>query len=86
MGTKVIWDGKDLPPVGCKVLIKLASVKPMRPYEVVGYAVRPPPDEAVRKEQPRLCVVVILLKSRDGEGNERFLNEVFPLDHGVMYG
>lgn len=26
MGTKTIWDGKDLPPIGCQVLISLASV------------------------------------------------------------
>ncbi|EHI2604814.1 TPA: hypothetical protein ACIA4S_003802 [Salmonella enterica subsp. enterica serovar Typhimurium] len=26
MGTKTIWDGKDLPPIGCQVLINLASV------------------------------------------------------------
>lgn len=25
MGTKTIWDGEDLPPVGCEVLIQLGS-------------------------------------------------------------
>ncbi|ENI6631708.1 hypothetical protein ABZM66_004799, partial [Citrobacter freundii] len=39
MGTKTIWDGKDLPPIGCQVLINLSSVG-MRPYEVTGYEVR----------------------------------------------
>lgn len=81
MGTKVIWDGKDLPPIGCKVLIKLASKTDPLPYEVTGYAVRRPQEDVA----PWLFVVVIKIKSPGGASNERFLNEVFPLDSGVKY-
>lgn len=78
MGTKTIWDGKDLPPVGCQVLINLASVG-MRPYEVTGYEVRRSVEET---QYPSwLYVVKIKVKSLDGKSeNEQFLNEVFPLD------
>nr|WP_188246241.1 hypothetical protein [Enterobacter sp. E12]MBD0817670.1 hypothetical protein [Enterobacter sp. E12] len=78
MGTKTIWDGKDLPPVGCQVLIHLSSVG-MRPYEVAGYEVRRSVDEV---QYPHwLYVVKIKVKSLDGKcTNERFLSEVFPLD------
>ncbi|EPB0513771.1 hypothetical protein OA801_22645 [Citrobacter portucalensis] len=78
MGTKTIWDGKDLPPIGCQVLIDLSSVG-MRPYEVTGYEVRRSVNEV---QYPAwLYVVKIKVKSSDGKStNERFLNEVFPLD------
>ncbi|EEF8451670.1 hypothetical protein OGC04_004584 [Salmonella enterica] len=78
MGTKTIWDGKDLPPIGCQVLINLASVG-MRPYEVTGYEVRRSVEET---QYPSwLYVVKIKVKSPNGKSeNERFLNEVFPLD------
>lgn len=79
MGIKQIWDGKDLPPVGCNVLIKLASVG-IREYEVSGYEVR----KSVIEEDRRsgLFIVNIKVKSLDGKAtNCRFLDEVFPLDH-----
>lgn len=87
MGTKVIWDGESLPPIGCKVLVKLSSEKDMRPYKVVGHETRVPmKTQDVPANQPWLFVVVIKLESQDGKSvNERFLNEVFPLDIGVKY-
>ena len=78
MGTKSIWDGKDLPPVGCRVLINLASCG-MREYEVTGYEVRRSVIEEQRR--PGIFVVNIKLASLDGKTtNCRFLDEVFPLD------
>ncbi|EMY3087124.1 hypothetical protein ACLZTU_23265 [Raoultella ornithinolytica] len=78
MGVKSIWDGKDLPPVGSRVLINLASCG-MREHEVSGYEVR----KSVIDEERRtgIFVVNILVKSLDGKAkNCRFLDEVFPLD------
>lgn len=78
MGMKSIWDGKNLPPVGCHVLINLSSCG-MREYEVVGYEVK----KSVIEEEHRLgmFVVNILVRSRDGKAtNCRFLDEIFPLD------
>ncbi len=78
MGIKNIWDGKDLPPIGCNVLINLASCG-MREYEVAGYEVRRSVIEDERR--PGIFVVNILVKSTDGKAtNSRFLDEVFPLD------
>ncbi len=78
MGTKTIWDGKDLPPIGCHVLINLASCG-MREYEVVGYEVR---RSVITDEiRPGIFLVNIRVKSQDGTAtNCRFLDEVFPLD------
>lgn len=81
MGTKAIWDGKDLPPVGCWVLIKLASVKnKLIPYKVEGYEVR-----HIQEAPAYHFYVAINLRSRDGVENQRSLDEVYPVDHGVMY-
>ena len=79
MGVKQIWDGKDLPPVGCNVLIKLASCG-IREYEVTGYEVR----KSVIEEERRtgIFAVFVNVKSLDGKAtNQRFLDEVYPLDH-----
>lgn len=78
MGVKQIWDGKDLPPIGCRVLINLASCG-MREYEVTGYEVRRSVIEEERR--PGIFVVNIKVSSLDGKTtNCRFLDEVFPLD------
>lgn len=79
MGVKAIWDGKDLPPVGCQVYINLASCG-MRIYEVVGYEVRKSVIESERRKG--IFVVNVNVKSLDGGGtNQRFLDEVYPLDY-----
>lgn len=36
MGMKQIWDGENLPPVGCEVLIHLASINKWVPHKVEG--------------------------------------------------
>lgn len=78
MGVKSIWDGKDLPPVGSHVLIKLASCG-IREYEVSGYEVKKSMFEEERRTG--MFIVNILVKSLDGKTtNCRFLDEVFPLD------
>ncbi len=41
MGMKQIWDGKNLPPVGCEVLIHLASINKWVARTVQGYEIWP---------------------------------------------
>lgn len=82
MGTKTIWDGKDLPPIGSWVLIKLASIKDkMLPYKVEGYEVRP-----IENAPKYHFYVAINLRSRDGVVNQRSMDEVYPVDNAVDYG
>lgn len=84
MGTKTIWDGKDLPPIGCWVLIELASMKGQKlPYKVEGYTIRTPADEKCPKYY---FLVDVHLRSRDNVPNQRSLDEVYPVDEAVMYG
>lgn len=71
MGMKQIWDGKDLPPVGCEVLIKLASIDTWVAKKVTGYKIWPSLD-AEDKAHVRVFITV--------EGNERLLCDVRPLD------
>lgn len=80
MGTKTIWDGKDLPPVGSQVLIKLASTPGLHMYNVIGHEVRKPGD-ADKGKYPHWLYVVVIKVERNGCKNERFLSEVYPLDH-----
>lgn len=80
MGTKNIWDGKDLPPIGSQVLIKLASALSLTMHNVIGYEVRKPVD-ADRVKYPHWLYVVVIKVERNGCKNERFLSEVYPLDH-----
>lgn len=39
MGMKQIWDGKNLPSVGCEVLIHLASINKWVARTVQGYEI-----------------------------------------------
>ncbi|MGK9174160.1 hypothetical protein KXR87_13145 [Yokenella regensburgei] len=79
MGIKQIWDGKDLPPVGCHVLIELASYG-IHEYEVTGYEVR----KSVIEEERRKGIFVVCINVKfpgSNSTNQRFLDEVFPLDY-----
>lgn len=79
MGIKQIWDGKDLPPVGSHVYINLASCG-MRIYEVTGYQVR----KSVLEEERRKGIFVVNINVKSLESNvvnQRFLDEVYPLDY-----
>lgn len=79
MGIKQIWDGKDLPPVGSQVYINLASCG-MHIYEVAGYEVRKSVIEEDRRKG--IFLVNVNVKSLDGKAtNQRFLDEVYPLDY-----
>lgn len=80
MGVKTIWDGKDLPPVGCLVYIKLASCG-MQIYEVAGYEVR---KSVIETERHLGSFIVNINVCRPGDKsviNQRFLDEVYPLDY-----
>ncbi|MDV2873881.1 hypothetical protein [Phytobacter diazotrophicus] len=80
MGIKQIWDGKDLPPVGCQVYIKLASCG-MQIYEVTGYEVRKSVIEAERHLGSFIVNINVRLPGDNSVTNQRFLDEVFPLDY-----
>lgn len=75
MGMKQIWDGHQLPPIGCDVLIHLASVKSWCKYTVTGYEVLPGLDG--NKAHHRIFVNV---RSEDGVANQRLLCDVRPID------
>lgn len=82
MGTKTIWDGKDLPRIGDEVLIELSSIKDrLIRHKVTGYEIKDPVDDlAMTKNLHR---VFIKLAPADGErassDNCRLLNDVYPL-------
>ncbi|EAP4692447.1 hypothetical protein EGD17_05505 [Salmonella enterica] len=71
MGMKQIWDGENLPPVGCDVLIHLASINKWVPHKVEGYEIWPSThenDTAHHRIQIKL------------DGNMRLLCDVRPVD------
>lgn len=72
MGIRTIWDGKDLPPVGSEVLIRLASQKEPYPMQVIGHT-------ANWSAESRAWRIDVQLT--DGSGtNMRSLQDVYPLD------
>lgn len=74
MGTKTIWDGEQLPPVGCEVLIHLASLDKWVAYTVTGYEIKPhlEGDDAYHR---------IFINVHRGQcSNSRLLRDVRPLD------
>lgn len=80
MGMKQIWDGKDLPPIGCEVYINLAS-SGMQVYEVVGYEHRKSPIEGHNGPGLFLVCINVCVPGKRNITNQRFLDEVFPLDY-----
>lgn len=78
MGMKSIWDGVDLPPVGCEVLIHLARPEVWVRHVVTGHKVRPG-----NKDERWLYVVDVVVGPSDdprSHKNERFLSDCKPLD------
>ncbi len=71
MGMKEIWDGEDLPPIGCEVLINLASIKAWVPKKVIGYKIWPSLDPADKGH------VRVFIRFGD---NERLLCDIRPVD------
>ncbi|MEH4801579.1 hypothetical protein [Atlantibacter hermannii] len=70
MGVKQIWDGNQLPPIGCDVLIHLASINQWVPRRVVDYEIKPSLDGDAAYH--RIFITV--------EGNSRLLKDVRPID------
>lgn len=75
MGVKQIWDGKDLPPVGSEVFIRLASQpEPVRcivtGFETVWWA----------KKGGWVIKVNIHEKIYPEHTNQRLLEEIYPVD------
>lgn len=71
MGMKQIWDGENLPPVGCEVLIHLASINKWVAHKVEGYEIWPSAHENDMAHH-RIQIKV--------EGNMRLLSDVRPVD------
>lgn len=89
MGVKQIWDGEDLPPVGCEVLVHLARCDVWVPHKVTGFRVKGFPVHLAEEGgtcSPHLStlfsVEVLLAQGKDPRAslNMRFLDQVFPLD------
>ena len=72
MGMISIWDGEQLPPVGCEVLIELASHDEPYQMKVTGYWLKP-------TDEPHKFIVCIELVDAAGATNQRWLSEVHPL-------
>lgn len=74
MGMKQIWDGEQLPPVGCEVLIHLASLGRWVPHTVSGYDIQPhlDGDDAYHR-------IFITLDCGHGIVNQRLLRDVRPI-------
>jgi len=77
MGMKEIWDGEDLPPIGCSVLIHLGSLNEWVRHIVSGVSVEQ--DD----EYPALYRVLISVEpssDKRSSNNARQLYDVRPLD------
>jgi len=75
MGMLKIWDGKDLPPEGCDVLVELASLRKWLPHRVNGYRIEA--DLNGNKHVHRVFIQVTQLGT--SAENERLLCDVRPL-------
>lgn len=78
MGTKVIWDGEQLPPIGCEVLIELSRPHSWVRHKVSGYDI----GRQHQDEDYFYVVNVVLEASSDplSSKNQRFLRDIRPLD------
>lgn len=76
MGFKQIWDGEQLPPIGCEVLIHLASMDAWVPHEVTGISIRK------TEEKHHYLIDVTVKPSADPRSgnNQRLLDDVRPVD------
>lgn len=76
MGTKMIWDGEQLPPIGCEVLIHLSSNNAWVRHVVESYS--------VHKAKPRMhyLININVTESNDNRSsnNQRSLDDVRPID------
>lgn len=77
MGTKTIWDGEQLPPVGCEVLIHLASVDKWVPYTVEGFTIKKQPEGY---DQYTIHVTVYRTDGGKKITNCRLLGDIRPVD------
>ncbi len=91
MGTKTIWDGKDLPRIGDEVLIQLASEADRKTgkggwvrHKVAGYKVAqitdPKMSDINRRFHVRLDIIVDASDDPRSWKNERSYNDVKPVD------
>lgn len=88
MGMKEIWDGNDLPPVGCEVLAELSSCthhpdKGWVRHKVTGYRIHPASDavpETTSRLHRRISVMLGATSDSRSSTNERNLDDVRPLD------
>lgn len=78
MGTKTIWDGEDLPPIGCEVLIHLARQDKWVRHKVLRYELEK--DRTGKTDLYRVTVHVGPSSDPRSDKNARWLNEVHPLD------
>ncbi|MGL4470300.1 MAG: hypothetical protein ACRCT3_08980 [Aeromonas hydrophila] len=74
MGMKQIWDGEQLPPIGCEVLIHLASYDKWIKHEVTGHNICPDIDGDKYKH------AIFVQVKRGNATNERLLADVRPVD------
>lgn len=77
MGVKTIWDGRDLPPIGCEVLIE-TSLNRLEKYKVLNY-------KLINQGyyNPVLYKILIDLEQKTGKivvNTTKSLDEVYPLD------
>lgn len=89
MGMKEIWDGKDLPPVGCEVYAQLGSLTDRNNkggwvrHKVTGYRIDPATDAVAEKARPhhfRISIQLAASDDRRSSKNERHLNDIRTLD------
>ena len=76
MGTKSIWDGVDLPPIGCDVLVHLSGCDAYVRHKVAGFRIS-------RLEECGWMIWVDLERSASdarSSKNCRFLEQCYPVD------
>lgn len=76
MGTKTIWDGQQLPPIGCEVLIHLASMDAWVPHVVTGIGIR----KTEEKHYYLIDVTVKPSSDKRSGNNQRLLDDIRPVD------
>lgn len=82
MGMKQIWDGKELPPVGCEVLIQLGSLTDKHNkggwvrHKVASYEIR----GATCDDTGAHHRIFINVLDSAGYQNQRLLRDVKPID------
>lgn len=78
MGFKSIWDGKDLPPVGCQVLAHLSRENAWVRHTVASYGIRP--GLSGNKHEVRVDINLEASDDPRSSKNQRALCDVRPLD------